>query len=105
MKLHRYVALAAALWAAFSFTASAQAPCAERAEWLSHLEARFGELRTAVGMVGPDAVLELFLNGETGTWTLLVSTVDGMTCLLAAGEAWQAVSARSTPRARSDNAP
>ena len=35
------------------------------------------------------AVVEIYSSEETGTWTILMTRPDGMSCLLAAGQRWE----------------
>lgn len=68
--------------------AFAQAPnCAPHAVVMTNLAARYGETRQMIGIAANTAVIELWGNLETGTWTLTVTLPDGPTCLAAAGEA------------------
>ena len=64
-------------------------PCAERAEVVERLAERFGETLRSVGLHGGDAVVEVYSSEATGTWTILMTRPDGITCLLAAGERWE----------------
>ena len=38
---------------------------------------------------GANAVIEIFASEETGTWTITVTSVHGMTCLVASGQAFE----------------
>lgn len=53
-----------------------------------HLAERYGETRRGVGIMS-GAVTEVFASAETGTWTIIVTRPDGVSCAVAAGEAWQ----------------
>ena len=52
------------------------------------LKQTYGEEKVGLGL-GPtgEAVFELFL-AETGTWTLLVTRTDGISCVAASGDNW-----------------
>lgn len=67
--------------------ASQTLPCAARDAVLRQLSAQ-GQSRHALGLAG-QAVMETFVNAETGAWTITVSLADGRTCLLANGQAWE----------------
>ncbi len=70
--------------------AEAQArACADRASIIERLETQFGEVRQAMGLNRANAVVEVFASAETGTWTILVTTPNGMSCLIATGELWE----------------
>lgn len=66
--------------------------CAPRANVIEHLADQFEQARQSVGL-SPDgqAMIETFANSETGTWTILVSLPNGMSCLIADGIGWEAV--------------
>jgi hypothetical protein len=63
--------------------------CAAHADVVRKLADRFGEIRTSIGLHKDDAVVEVFSSAATGTWTIVVTGADGMSCLLAAGQRWE----------------
>ena len=63
--------------------------CAERAQVVKKLEERFGETLRSVGLHQNDGVVEVYSSEKTGTWTILMTRPDGISCLLAAGELWE----------------
>ncbi|MFT3972297.1 MAG: hypothetical protein QM699_02230 [Amaricoccus sp.] len=63
--------------------------CAAHADVVRKLSDRFGETRTSIGLHKDDAVVEVFSSAATGTWTIVVTGTDGMSCLLAAGKGWE----------------
>lgn len=63
--------------------------CASRNDVVRKLEDRFGETRTSVGIHREDAVVEVFSSAATGTWTIVITRADGMSCLLASGQRWE----------------
>jgi len=80
--------LATALAVLFACPAQA-AICFDRPEFVG-LAAGYGEARAFVGLVGDQsAFVEMFANGDTGSWTLVVTTPDGQTCIAASGEAYE----------------
>lgn len=62
--------------------------CGPRDTVLGQLTDRYGETRRAAGL-GAGKVMELFASEKTGSWTITVTTASGMTCLVAAGQAFQ----------------
>lgn len=62
--------------------------CGERERIVGELEQHFQESATAVGMVDDNAVVEVFVS-QTGTWTIIATGTDGMSCVLSAGEGWE----------------
>ncbi len=76
---------------ALALPAAAQAPvCASHEIVAARLMAGWAETRQVVGLASDGAVLEVFANPETGTWTLLRSTPDGRACIVAAGGSYSA---------------
>jgi hypothetical protein len=68
-------------------TAIAEMICAPRAEIL----ARLGQAEVAgTGLRDTEAVLEVWTKAS-GDWTLVQSYANGTACILAMGEAWEAV--------------
>jgi hypothetical protein len=51
----------------------------------------YGEVRQAIALSGDSAVLEIFANAATGSWTITLTRAGGPTCMVAAGVAWQAL--------------
>src|SRR5690606_10230281 len=62
--------------------------CGERDRIVGELEQHFQESVTAVGMVDDNAVVEVFVSAS-GTWTIIATGTDGMSCVLSAGEGWE----------------
>jgi hypothetical protein len=69
----------------------AQANCAPREIVVERLAEEYGESRQSIGLGHNNAVMELFASPDTGTWTITVTTVNGLTCLVASGQAFEAV--------------
>ncbi len=79
--------------------AQAQAPqCAPRTEVVAHLAQTFGETRRAIGLAQDNAVIEIFAAEDTRTWTITVTMANGTTCLVAAGESFEALAESLPPR-------
>jgi hypothetical protein len=66
-------------------------PCGPRDQVVAHLAETYAETRRAVGLAGNDTVMELYAAETTGTWTIAVTTPEGMTCLMASGQGFQTV--------------
>ena len=71
--------------------ANAQAVCGDRNEIVSRLESGYDEKVSALGLAGNGGVVELYTSNK-GTWTLLMTQPNGMTCLIAAGDSWESIS-------------
>jgi hypothetical protein len=65
--------------------------CAERAAIVESLNNKYGEIRQSVGLNQSNGVVEVFASPETGTWTILLTMPNGMSCLMAAGKSWENV--------------
>ncbi|SDZ78049.1 hypothetical protein [Rubrimonas cliftonensis] len=78
--------------------ATGAAPCAPRDQIVTQLEKKYGETRRGAGLQNRGSVTEVFASSETGTWTILVTRPDGVSCAVAAGEAWlEDVASLETP--------
>lgn len=62
--------------------------CADRATLLGQLARLYSEAPVNMGLTNVGSVLELLTSTE-GTWTILVTTPDGITCMAAAGANWE----------------
>ena len=63
--------------------------CAKREKLVAELSKSHGETRQSVGLQRNAGVIETFANTDTGSWTIIVSLPTGVSCLVAAGEAFQ----------------
>ena len=86
--MHRFL-LAALVAAFFVPTANAQPQCANRAEILALLAEQYGETVVAMGFSGP-ALMEVYAS-EIGSWTILFTPRPDVSCIMASGEAWEAI--------------
>jgi hypothetical protein len=73
--------------------AMTQMPCGKRTDVVRMLRENFGEGPIAQGLANTGAVAEVFLNSQ-GNWTIVVSSPNGLSCMIGAGESWQPVVAR-----------
>lgn len=65
--------------------------CASRDLVLERLSSRFGETRQSIGLGANNAVVEVFASTETGTWAITVTLPNGVTCVVAAGQSFEAL--------------
>lgn len=68
--------------------AAQQQNCAPRDLVLQRLSEGYGETRQAIGLGANNAVIEVFASA-TGSWTITVTMPNGVTCLVASGEAFE----------------
>ena len=65
--------------------------CAPRPAVLEKLTDQFGETRQSIGLAAQGSVMEVFASAETGSWTIIVTLPNGMACLIAAGQSFEAL--------------
>ena len=81
-----------ALGAGFALVASsamAQPQCNERDNVLELLAKKYQETPIAAGVTNTGGLVEVLTDTKGGTWTIIVTTPQGMSCLVAAGEGWR----------------
>lgn len=71
--------------------------CAPRDTVLNRLAEKWGETRQSVGLGANGAVVEVFASAETGTWTITVTTPEGLTCLVASGQSFETLAEALPP--------
>jgi hypothetical protein len=70
-----------------------QKPCGKRDDVVRMLREQFGETPIAHGLSDSGAVAEVFTS-SSGTWTIVATAPNGLTCMVGAGQSWQPVVAR-----------
>ena len=86
-----------ALLAAMAMPAVAQDPampvstCGEQAHVASYLRDTFEEVPVSLGLQADGRMMQIFASETTGSWTIVSTTVNGTSCIVAMGEAWQAL--------------
>jgi len=63
--------------------------CAAHDDVVQRLTTEFGETLQSIGLAGRDAMVEVFDAPETGSWTIIVTTPTGRSCLIASGQAFE----------------
>ena len=71
--------------------------CVERAKLLQGLTAKYNEQRKGVGITSAETGALEFYASEKGTWTILKTSADGMSCVMATGTNWRNVSPEAQP--------
>lgn len=77
--------------AAGAVEAQQQRNCGPRDIVVTRLAEGYGETRQSMGLGANNAVIEVFASEETGSWTITVTTPNGLTCLVASGQAFEAL--------------
>lgn len=79
-----------ALACLFAVPATAQSgQCAPRETVVQRLAEAYGETRQSMGLGANNAVVEVFASATSGSWTITVTGANGITCLIAAGHAFE----------------
>lgn len=88
MRWYISLALLAALLP-FGAPADAAPACARRDDVIKELANRYKEMPVSVALANNGGLLEVLTSGSGGTWTIIVTTPNGIACMVAAGEDWQ----------------
>lgn len=73
-----------------AFPAAAQMACGDRTDILTSLEGKYEEAPVAMGLSNTGGVIEVLSSPEGNTWTIIMTDPNGLSCLIAAGEYWEA---------------
>lgn len=65
-------------------------PCDRRQKMVEKLAEKFAEERVGIGIAGADntTIVEVY-RSPAGTWTVIGTTVQGISCIITAGTAWE----------------
>lgn len=72
--------------------------CAPRTEVVDRLAAKYGETRQSMGLGANNAVMEVFASADSGSWTITVTMANGITCLVASGQAFEELAEALPPK-------
>lgn len=81
-----------ALGAALLLSVPAQSQprnCAPREAVVQRLASAYGETRQSMGLGANNVVIEVFASDTSGSWTITATGADGVTCLIASGQAFE----------------
>jgi hypothetical protein len=70
-------------------TASAQTACLAHDKLVDMLDGRYSERPVAAGLDVGGRLFEVFAAKDGATWTMVVTTPQGASCVVAVGEEWQ----------------
>ena len=87
------LALVFGLWARAEAEAAQDPACDKRQRVIGHLAEKYKEATVAVGVTNGGGLVEVLSSGDGRTWTIIVSSPNGVTCLLATGEGWRPIHA------------
>jgi len=71
--------------------ATAEAACDLREAILKKMLLGYKELPSARGIAANGSVIELLVSPDGETWTMMQSLPNGVSCMIATGESWEAV--------------
>lgn len=72
----------------FSLPAHADSICGPRADFVKALKDKYQESRRGIGVSGEAAIVEIYTS-KAGTYTIIVTRPDGLSCIIAAGSGWE----------------
>jgi hypothetical protein len=70
--------------------------CAPRDTIIDQIGKRYGEGQEGIGLTPAGTLVEVFVS-DKGTWTILLSTPQGNSCIAAVGENWEWVERKLGP--------
>ena len=65
--------------------------CTDRTEFVHHLAKTYGEKRVGIGLADNGNLVEILSSISGQSWTLIMTTPDGVSCRIAAGNDWEQV--------------
>ncbi|MGI9482043.1 MAG: hypothetical protein ACR2OR_06770 [Hyphomicrobiales bacterium] len=77
-----------ALYFSAAVPAMSMAACAPHGAVIKSLSGKYNETRKAYGLAGGKQMLEIFVS-EKGTWTVVVTNLEGIACVIAVGDSWE----------------
>ncbi len=72
----------------FGASASAQAACNQRADIVTQLAGKYKEVPIAIGVNSKGHLVEVLSSEHGRTWTIIVTSPAGMSCVVSVGEDW-----------------
>lgn len=74
--------------------AASAAPCGKRSDILAHLAGQFAEEPVARGETKDGSIIEVLTSQDGKSFTIIRTTADGISCLIATGSDWESVRQR-----------
>ena len=78
-----------ALTMAATAATAQQAPCQTRSKLIENLAEKYKESSVAVGIANGGKLVEVLTTDGGGTWSIIMTSPAGISCLVAAGEGWR----------------
>ncbi len=73
----------------FAANAMAQVPCYLRETIVTMLAAKYKEVPVAIGVNYKGALVEVLSSEHGHTWTIILTTPEGLSCVVTSGEGWR----------------
>ncbi len=73
--------------------------CAPREDVIKRLAKSYGETRRGIGIARRGAVMEVYASDQTGSWTIVVTLPEGVSCLIASGQSYETLVETLPPNA------
>ncbi len=86
----KILVLGAALVLASS-PAFAAPQCNSRDKVLELLSKTYSEAPVAIGVTNNGGLVEVLSTGDGNTWSIIITSAQGISCLVAAGEGWRLI--------------
>lgn len=90
MRIKLLASLALLLTLFTSPTEAQQGQCFPKEAVVQNLGKEYGETPIWEG-VNPQALIQIFVNQETRSWTIVGITPQGLACLLSSGDGWEPI--------------
>ncbi len=62
--------------------------CGPRDRIVGQLSEKYGEIRQGAGLRSATQILEVWSSKKTGSWSVLITDSNGVSCIMAAGQNW-----------------
>lgn len=72
-----------------AFPAFADPQCAGHDDIKTQLAVKYGEGLRSIGLTPGGQMVETYASPDTGTWTIVVTMANGLSCILSSGGAYQ----------------
>lgn len=85
----KFIAIGVGFALLSSTAAAQQSQCNDRKQVIDLLAQKYKESPVAAGVTNNGGLVEVLTDGKGGTWTIIVTTPQGVSCLVAAGDGWR----------------
>lgn len=86
-----YFGTAILLLAAQNTSAQTPTACAPRTVVVERLASKFNETRRSIALSRTNVMVEVFASDTSGSWTMIATKANGISCLIASGTAYETI--------------